>query len=403
MDWVVIYISQPVRSFFGLLSSLYPFSIMEVVSTALGVFLIYYVVKSVRDTSRRREKWKLLGKRLLPIFIVACYLWCAFCWLWNSGYHSSGFAAKNGFSGGGVSVSDLTAVTQLFADRACELSMLIERDEEGRYIANRRVMFAESTRVYRNISGEFPSLGGRLYAPNAMIYSWLMSITGYSGFYFALTGEAMINTQIPGAFMPYSVAHEHAHQLGVFAEDEASFVGVLACVTSENTTFEYAGYLSGLNYLLSALVTVDAEAVNEIIGGLTAEVNIDRYENFLFWASRTTANTGVDFLDRFLSAVMETTSDAVNAAYDGFLRSQNQELGIKSYGACVDLLVEYFAKTAAEAEATDETADETTDETEDETTDELEDVTTDEPVDETTDEPEDVTTDEPADETTDES
>ena len=354
MDWVVFYISQPVRSFFGLLSSLYPFSIMEIVSTALVVFLIYYVVKSVRDTSRRREKWKLLGKRLLPILIVACYLWCAFCWLWNSGYHSSGFAARSGFSGEGVSVSDLTAVTQLFADRACELSMLVERDEESRYISNRRVMFAESTRVYRNISGEFPSLGDRLYAPNAMIYSWLMSITGYSGFYFALTGEAMINTQTPGAFMPYSVAHEHAHQLGVFAEDEASFVGILACVTSENTTFEYAGYLSGLNYLLSALVTVDADAVNEIIEGLTAEVNTDRYENYIFWASRTTANTGVDFLDRFLSTVMETTSDAVNTAYDGFLRSQNQELGIKSYGACVDLLVEHFAIIAAEAEMTDE-------------------------------------------------
>jgi len=327
---------------------------MEIVSTALAVFLIYYVVKSIRDTSRRREKWKLLGKRLLPILVVACYLWCAFCWLWNSGYHSSGFAAKNGFSGDGVSVSDLTAVTQLFADRACELSQIVERDEEGRYISNRRVMFAESTRVYRNISGEFPSLGDRLYAPNAMIYSWLMSITGYSGFYFALTGEAMINTQTPGAFMPYSVAHEHAHQLGVFAEDEASFVGILACVTSENTTFEYAGYLSGLNYLLSALVTVDADAVNEIIEGLTAEVNTDRYENYIFWASRTTANTGVDFLDRFLSTVMETTSDAVNTAYDGFLRSQNQELGIKSYGACVDLLVEHFAIIAAEAEMTDE-------------------------------------------------
>ena len=154
--------------------------------------------------------------------------------------------------------------------------------------------------------------------------------------------------------MPYSVAHEHAHHLGVFAEDEASFVGILACVTSENTTFEYAGYLSGLNYLLGALMTVDADSVNEIIEGLTAEVNTDRYENYIFWASRTTANTGVDFLDRFLSSVMETTSDAVNTAYDGFLRAQNQELGIKSYGACVNLLVEYFATIAAEAETTDE-------------------------------------------------
>ena len=353
MDWAVEYISQPIRGFFGFLSSIYPFSIMEIASTALVVFLIYYIIKSIRDTSRRRGKWKLLGKRLLPILVVACYLWGAFCWLWSSGYHSTGFARKSGFSGGGVAVSELAAVTQLFADKVNELSQLVGRDENGRYISNRRSMFAESTGIYRNISGEFPSLGGRLYAPNAMLYSWLMSITGYSGFYFALTGEVMINTQAPGTFMPCSVAHEHAHQLGIFAEDEASFVGILACVTSENTTFEYAGYMSGFSHLLNALASVDAEAYNEIIEGLTAEVNIDRYENYTFWATRTTADTGVDFLDRFLSNLMETTNTAVNSAYDGYLKSQNQELGLKSYGACVDLLVEYFIE-AAEAAGEDE-------------------------------------------------
>jgi len=343
MDWAVIHVSAPVRSFFGLLSSIYPFAIMEIVCTAAVVFIIYYIIKAIRDTSRRREKWKLLGKRLLPLLAAVVYVWSLFSWLWNSGYHATGFAEQNGFSGNGVTVEELTAVTQYFADMSNELSVLVERDADNRYIADRRTMFSESTYVYRNISGEFPKLSGRLYAPNSMIFSWLMSITGYSGIYFPLTGEVLINTEPPGVYMPMTVAHEHAHQLGVFSEDEANFVGILACVTSESITFEYAGYMAGLNYLLNALASVDIEAMQDIIDGFTYEVQLDRYENHAFWASRTTSNIGIGFLDDMLTALMETTNNAVNTAYDSYLKSQSQELGIKSYGACVDLLVEYFA------------------------------------------------------------
>jgi len=353
MDWVVTYISSPVKSFLGLLSSVYPFTVMEVVCTAAVIFSIYYIVKVFRDSWRRREKWKLLGKRLLPLLVIACYIWGLFCWLWNTGYYATGFSERYGFSDEGIAFEDLAAVTRLFAERANELSYLVERDEEGFYIADRRQMFDDSVHVYRNISHEFPSLNGRLYPPNSMMYSWLMSITGYSGMYFALTGEAMINTHPPGTFMPATVAHEHAHQLGVFAEDEANFVGILACITSENIVFEYAGYMSGLSYLLNAIMrsanpfaSGPSEEWIEIMDSLSENVQRDRYENSVFWATRTTANTGITFVDRVLTTVAETANEAVNTVYDGFLRSQNQELGIRSYGACVDLLVQYFIDEA---------------------------------------------------------
>jgi len=161
--------------------------------------------------------------------------------------------------------------------------------------------------------------------------------------YFALTGEAMINTHPPGVYMPFTVAHEHAHQLGIFAEDEANFVGVAACVSSGNLVFEYAGYMAGMNYLINV---TPVDELFEILDNMTYHVRLDRYAESIFWATRTQANTGVNFLDRFLTTVAETTNDAVNTIYDSFLKSQNQELGLQSYGACVDLLVEYFLDEA---------------------------------------------------------
>ena len=41
-------------------------------------------------------------------------------------------------------------------------------------------------------------------------------------------------------------------------------------------------------------------------------------------------------------AVDEGTSKAADSAYSGFLQSYDQELGSKSYGAVVDLLVAYY-------------------------------------------------------------
>jgi len=342
MDWAVTYVSGPIRKFFSLLTSFYPFALMEILCTAGVIFFIYYIIKSIRDTSRRRGKWKLLGKRLLPILVIAFYLWGTFCWLWSSGYHATGFAEKNGFINRGVENEDLIAVTEFFAEKMNELSLEIERDEEGFIIFDRRQIFTDSRGIYRNISEEFPGLKGTLYPPKSMLYSWLMSITGYSGMYFALTGEAMINTNPPGVYMPVTIAHEHAHQLGIFAEDEASFVGILASITSDNIAFQYAGYMSGYDYLSRALAIADIDEYTRIQDTMTGECMFDRIQEFTYWAGVRESNTRINFLDNILDAIMNTTKDTVDAVYDGFLKSNDQEFGILSYGQCTDLLVEYF-------------------------------------------------------------
>jgi len=343
MEWAAVNISAPVRGALGVISSVYPFSLMEVVITVAIIWVIYYIVRTIIVTRRRRGKLKILGKRLLPFFVAVLYVWGIFCWLWNSGYHAPGFAVKNGLAGQGVAVGDLIAVTRLFAEHANELAPGMDRDEDGRYIGNRREMLSASTGIYRNIVQEFPGLGGRLNRPKPMLFSWLMSRTGYTGVYFALTGESNINTRTPGFLMPATVAHELAHQRGVFAEDEANFVGIAACVTSGNAVYEYAGYLMGLMYLMGALISADYSAWAEISESLCYEVSFDWQENYEYWESQKTFDTGVAFLDKILTAMTRTVSDAVDSVYDGYLKSQNQELGLRSYGACVDLLVGYFA------------------------------------------------------------
>ncbi|MCL2391697.1 MAG: DUF3810 domain-containing protein [Oscillospiraceae bacterium] len=342
MQWAALYISAPVRSFLGMLTDIYPFSMMEVLITAVIIGLIYYIAQTILVTARRREKWKKIGKRLLPLLVTALYIWGIFCWLWNVGYHAPGFAERNRFTGRGVNVQNLEAVTRVFAQRANELSLMVARDEGGNYVGNRRQIFADSMYVFENISQEFPCLSGRIFRPKPMVFSWLMSRTGYGGIYFALTGEANINVQPPYILMPATIAHEHAHTLGVFAEDEANFVAIMASITSENIVFEYAGYLKGLTYLLPALRTANESAWLEISSTLYAEVIRDWNAVYNFWQAQRTVDTGLLVVDTVLTTVTEAMRESVDMVYDAFLRAHDQELGLMSYGACVDLIIEYF-------------------------------------------------------------
>jgi hypothetical protein len=344
MGWFVLNISAPVRNFLAWVSSVYPLSIMEILIAGAIIWVIYFIIKSFSLSSRRSGKFKIFGKRMLTLATVILYVWSVFIWLWNSGYFAPGFAERNGFSGQGVTVEELTVVTWHFAERANEFSVQVNRDDDGRVVADRNEILDLSTETFRNITSEFPCLEGRLFRPKPLLFSWLMSRTGYSGVYFALTGEANINNQLPIFIMPTVATHELAHHLGVFAEDEANFVAILAATTSEFTIFEYSGYLFGLMYLMRPLQTANPDAWSEINDALSPQVLRDWREYFEFWQAQRTFDTGIGFVDTALTTITEATREAVNTMYDNFLRANRQELGLQSYGAVVDLLVEYFAR-----------------------------------------------------------
>ena len=344
MGWAQRNIAAPIRGFFGLISSVYPFSLMEIFIAVVIIWIIYFVIKTVRMSLRRTDKLIIIRRRFIIFATVLMYIWGMQVWLWNSGYFAPGFVERNSFRQEGVTVEQLADVTRHFAQRANALAPQVLRDEDGRVVEDRRELFAVSVYVFDNIVDEFPCLDGRLFPPKPMLFSWLMSRTGYTGVFFAITGEANVNTQMPIFLMPATIAHEHAHMLGVFSEDEANFVAVLASITSGITAFEYAGYLFGLMHLMRPLQQADPEAWQEIHQSLSVEVLFDWQENFEFWQAQRTVNTGVGFIDNILTRLGRVTRDVVNNVYDGFLRANRQELGLQSYGAVVDLLVEYFSQ-----------------------------------------------------------
>ena len=224
-------------------------------------------------------------------------------------------------------VETLIQVTALFAQRAAECSTQVERDENGRFAVSRDEILARGPEVYENVAREYPflALEGQT-AAKPIFFSRLQSRLGFTGVYFPFTGEANVNVDAPVCLLPATVAHEMAHQRMVASEQEANFVGILAAVTSGDPVYQYSGYLMGLIQLCNALAPVDRAAWQDIVQRyFTQELADDWNANNAYWAA--------------LASPME---DAAEQVYDSFLKGNGQELGMRSYGACVDLLAAYF-------------------------------------------------------------
>lgn len=156
-----------------------------------------------------------------------------------------------------------------------------------------------------------------------------MSYIYFTGFFFPFTGEANVNTDSPPAFFASTVAHELAHQRGVAKEQEANFVAVLVCLRNDDPDYTYSAALMAYTYLSDALAGADRAAWEEIHAALPETVMRDLEVERQYW-------------QRFDTSVQKVS----NVVYENFLYSYDQELGLRSYGACVDLLVNYYYESA---------------------------------------------------------
>jgi hypothetical protein len=129
-----------------------------------------------------------------------------------------------------------------------------------------------------------------------MIASRVFSYLGITGIFFPWTGEPNVNADVPDPDLPFAIAHEMAHARGFAREDEAGYVGYLACRFHPDPDFRYSGVLSASIYALNALGGVDRASYRELADRRSPAVRRDlralqewgdRYSGRLSRASRS--------------------------------------------------------------------------------------------------------------------
>lgn len=155
------------------------------------------------------------------------------------------------------------------------------------------------------------------------LFSKLMSYTGILGYYNPFTAEAQYNTEIPSTYIPVTIAHESAHQLGYAKEQEASFIGYLIGRASSNPEIRYSTNYFVLKQLLRATYPQDEDFEEKILKKFSPKMQADRkFEK--------------DFAEKhqsFLDTVFEYSNDF-------FLKLNHQE-GSITYSYFIDLMIRY--------------------------------------------------------------
>jgi Protein of unknown function (DUF3810) len=144
------------------------------------------------------------------------------------------------------------------------------------------------------------------------------------GFYSPWTGEANYNRHAPGCMLPLVIAHEKAHQRSVALEDEANFLGYLACAHSGAPYARYAGCLFAQRQVLRQLQGIDPERAMALVQRRHAGVQRDVADIRAFRQSH--------------SGTVGRVGMAVNHAY---LKANRVEEGVVSYAMSVRLLVQF--------------------------------------------------------------
>ena len=321
---------RPAHRFLSTLTARVPFSVAELLIALAVLGLLGYLLASVLAAVRKGGVWRRLYKVFVSLCTAVLVFYGGFCLLWGAYFYADDFAAQAGLETGAVSVEQLKTVTAYFAGLANEYAPLVPRDENGICATDRAAVLERSPEVYRRAVERFPILDWPEVPAKPVLCSRIMSYLDFTGFFFPFTAEANVNTDYPPSLFASTVAHELAHQRGVARVQEANFTAVLACLEYGDTDYVYSACLLAYTHLGNALYEADRAAWEEVYGSLCPEVLRDFAANRAYWS-------------RFQTPV-QTVS---NTVYENFLYSYDQDLGLKSYGACVDLLVNYYYDIAA--------------------------------------------------------
>lgn len=333
MLWVYEHVTHPYHLFMSKLCSHFAFSAAELVYAAAILGLAAYLLWCVYRLIRFPEKLWQLYHLVLTLAMAGAVFWAGLSVMWTPCYYAPGFAEQSGVDDGPLELEELETVTRWFAALASEYADEVPRDENGACTTDRDSVLDRAAGVFEGAAELYPFLDGEALRPKPIHFSRIMSYLDFTGFFFPMTGEANLNMDSPVFLLPSTSQHEIAHQRGVAMEQECNFVAILSCLESEYADFRYAGAALAYIYLGNALAGADYEAYTEIYYSLSDTVRADFKAQSAYW-------------DEFRDSAAQKAS---NTVYDSFLKSNGQELGMQSYGACVNLLVHYYIDEAREA------------------------------------------------------
>ena len=317
------------KGLFARIFGIFPFSVSEVGLYLLLCFILFSLIRWFKKPLFLLNGAFFTVSLLFFLFTVNCGI----------NYYRNSFSYEAGFVIQSHSTDELYALCSDLIDKVNE--NVPNTADNGRSDAGNLSYFKnfsylqrmgkEGQKAMKGLADQYPQFSGWYPYPKPLINPRLLSVQQLTGVYSPFTVEANYNSEIPAYNIPHTICHELSHLKGYMREDEANFIGYLACIGSEDKAFRYSGYLTGWVYAGNALAKEDYNHFIELYRKLDEKARNDLEENNVFW-------------DRFEGKTAEV-STKVN---DTYLKAHSQTDGVLSYGRMVDLMLADFYSDVAE-------------------------------------------------------
>lgn len=326
-EWYAVNIYPVYSKAFSTVTALVPISVGELLLVAAVIFIVLYliigIVRLVRMKNGRFER--LVRFISVPLLIAVCI---GFLCVTNYGtnHRRYAFARVSGLDVHDSSVEELYELCVTLTERANELRLNVNEDENGVFCLSKDVWKTaeDASRNFNLLNAEYPTLY-TCGKPKPVLASEVMSYLDISGIYCPFTFEANVNVHMNDVFIPFTMCHELSHLSGYMREDEANFIAFLAGVNSDDPDYAYSCVFAAMVHSSNALFSADIELWKELREMRSDGVIRDSASNSAYW-------------DKYDTPVAE----ASNRVNDAYLKANGQTNGVKSYGRMVDLLLAYY-------------------------------------------------------------
>ncbi len=311
-----------------------PFAVAEIVVGVLAVWAVFSTLSGASDVAAgRRGVGNALASFGLHTASTAALFAVWFQLAWGLAYQRAPLGERWALPVAaqvGASEAEVTALRARLAsvvDRVNASYRAIHGVDDAGWATRPR----EGLSVDAALESGFQALGhvedlgpigaGRRPPAKAVLVPDVFGWLGIGGVFVPFTGEATFNGAPPGWAVAATMAHEKAHQRFVAPEDEATFVGVLAGLSSREALLRYAAWMTVRGQLERTLYRVDAERAQAERGRLLPGVVRDLEAARDYWAA--------------FEGPLEDVAQAMN---DSYLKANGVEDGVVAYGRAARLI-----------------------------------------------------------------
>lgn len=333
-DFYVDYIFPVWVNLYGRLTGLVPFSVGELMIIMLLTVIVLSVLLAVPSICLKRRPFGCVMRRvyvyLLRMILPVCLIMTLNCTML---YHCSKLEVPSETTKD-YGKEDVLWLYNMLMERANELSLLVERDENDVPVYEGNLK-KNAIRYMKAISDTYERLDGFYPITKDIANSWFLSQQYIAGYYFPFSLESNINRLMHIMNKPYTICHELAHIRGYIYEDEANFLAFVACYESGDLFFEYSGCIQVLPYVSESLMEyVDA--------GQISKKDVVKAGKYVLADSVFLDEKAWDKVNEESLLNTDTVSKYTQIAMDTSLKLNGVGNGVESYNDVLKLLLAYF-------------------------------------------------------------